>query len=168
MLVVGGGLGLTTAPATESIMGSLSLDKAGVGSAVNDTTRELGGTLGVAILGSVFSSAYASSLRDSPVVAALPEAARTATEDSVGAAAVVAERLGASAPVYLDEVSQAFLSGMRGACLVAAGVAGRWGAVRPPLPPGPCGNRSGRRHRTRAGPHRLIRVETSSRHASWR
>ncbi len=94
MLLVGAGLGLTTAPATESIMGSLSLDKAGVGSAVNDTTRELGGTLGVAILGSVFSSAYASSLRDSPVVAALPEEARTATEDSVGAASVVADRLG--------------------------------------------------------------------------
>lgn len=123
MLVVGGGLGLTTAPATESIMGSLSLDKAGVGSAVNDTTRELGGTLGVAILGSVFSSAYAASLRESPVVTALPEAARTATEDSVGAASVVAERLGATGPLYLDEVGQAFLSGMRGACLVAAGVA---------------------------------------------
>ncbi len=46
MLLLGGGLGLTTAPATEAIMGSLSADKAGVGSAVNDTTRELGGTLG--------------------------------------------------------------------------------------------------------------------------
>ncbi|MEL7208910.1 MAG: MFS transporter, partial [Actinomycetota bacterium] len=48
MLFLGTGLGFTTAPATESIMGSLSRDKAGVGSAVNDTTRELGGTLGVA------------------------------------------------------------------------------------------------------------------------
>ena len=48
MIVLGAGLGLTTAPATESIMGSLSADKAGIGSAVNDTTRELGGTLGVA------------------------------------------------------------------------------------------------------------------------
>src|SRR4029077_10033508 len=45
MVLLGGGLGLTTAPATESIMGSLSADKAGVGSAVNDTTRELGGAL---------------------------------------------------------------------------------------------------------------------------
>lgn len=123
MLAVGVGLGLTTAPATESIMGSLSAEKAGVGSAVNDTTRELGGTLGVAISGSVFSSAYTSSLGDSPVVAALPEVARTATEDSVGAASAVADRLGAAAPAYLAEVSQAFLSGMRGACVVAAGVA---------------------------------------------
>ena len=63
MVLLGGGLGLTTAPATESIMGSLSADKAGVGSAVNDTTRELGGTLGVAIVGSVFASIYSSRLR---------------------------------------------------------------------------------------------------------
>ena len=62
MILLGAGLGATTAPATESIMGSLSLDKAGVGSAVNDTTRELGGTLGVAVVGSMFSSIYVSSL----------------------------------------------------------------------------------------------------------
>ena len=62
MVLLGVGLGATTAPATESIMGSLSADKAGVGSAVNDTTRELGGTLGVAIIGSVFSSIYIGAL----------------------------------------------------------------------------------------------------------
>ena len=62
MIFLGVGLGVTTAPATESIMGSLSADKAGVGSAVNDTTRELGGTLGVAVIGSVFSSVYIGAL----------------------------------------------------------------------------------------------------------
>jgi hypothetical protein len=46
MLLLGGGLGLTIAPATETIMGSLSTEKASIGSAVNDTTREFGGTLG--------------------------------------------------------------------------------------------------------------------------
>ena len=56
MLLLGVGLGFTTAPATESIMGSVSAEKAGIGSAVNDTTRELGGTLGVAVIGSVFNS----------------------------------------------------------------------------------------------------------------
>ena len=60
MFFLGGGLGLVQAPATEAIMGSLPPAKAGVGSAVNDTARELGGTLGVAIVGSVFSSIYAS------------------------------------------------------------------------------------------------------------
>src|SRR5262245_26432356 len=48
MVLMGSGMGLAVAPATESIMGSLPRDKAGVGSAVNDTTREVGGALGVA------------------------------------------------------------------------------------------------------------------------
>ena len=58
MVLIAAGLTLTTAPATEAILGSLPKEKAGVGSAVNDTTRELGGTLGVAVVGSVFSSLY--------------------------------------------------------------------------------------------------------------
>ena len=60
MVVMACGLALTMAPATESIMGSLPLAKAGVGSAVNDTTRQVGGALGVAVLGSVFTSIYGS------------------------------------------------------------------------------------------------------------
>ena len=87
MIVLGSGLGLTTAPATESIMGSLSADKAGIGSAVNDTTRELGGTLGVAVLGSVFSSVYVSTLDGGGVFSSLPQEAQDATADTVGAAA---------------------------------------------------------------------------------
>ena len=123
MILLGSGLGLTTAPATESIMGSLSADKAGVGSAVNDTTRELGGTLGVAVVGSVFSSVYIAALDDSEVVAALPDEVRVLTEESVGAASVVAPDLGPQAPAYLAEVSDAFISGFGVACLVVAGVA---------------------------------------------
>ncbi|HEX5613848.1 MAG TPA: MFS transporter [Acidimicrobiia bacterium] len=123
MILLGTGLGFTTAPATESIMGSLSLDKAGIGSAVNDTTRELGGTLGVAVLGSVFSSVYVGALGDGQVFATLPPEAQRATEDSVGAASIVAARLGELAPAYLTEVSDAFLSGLAIACLVAAAAA---------------------------------------------
>jgi EmrB/QacA subfamily drug resistance transporter len=123
MLVLGMGLGLTTAPATESIMGSLTPDKAGVGSAVNDTTRELGGTLGVAVLGSVFSSVYIASLGDGTVFESLPTEAQNVTEESVGAASAVAGNLGVDASAYLAEVSDAFLSGLSAACLVAAGVA---------------------------------------------
>ncbi|MDQ5832420.1 MAG: DHA2 family efflux MFS transporter permease subunit, partial [Actinomycetota bacterium] len=59
MVLLGTGMGLTTAPATESIMGAVPAANAGVGSGVNDTTRELGGTLGVAVIGSVFASLYA-------------------------------------------------------------------------------------------------------------
>ena len=50
-MIMAVGMGLTMAPATESVMGSLPRAKAGVGSAVNDTTRQVGGALGVAVIG---------------------------------------------------------------------------------------------------------------------
>ncbi len=123
MILLGGGLGLTTAPATESIMGSLSVDKAGIGSAVNDTTRELGGTLGVAVIGSVFSSVYADALAEGPVFTQLAAEAQVLTEESVGAAQIVASDLGPTGPAYLTEVSDAFMAGFGVASLVVAFVA---------------------------------------------
>src|SRR5260370_10499524 len=66
MIVIGVGMGFTTAPATEAIMGVVSKEKAGVGSAVNDATRELGGTLGVAVIGSIYPSLHASRLEAAP------------------------------------------------------------------------------------------------------
>jgi EmrB/QacA subfamily drug resistance transporter len=124
MILLGIGLGATTAPATESIMGSLPTDKAGIGSAVNDTTRELGGTLGVAIIGSVFTSLYVGSLEQAGgVFAELPPEAQELTKESVAAAGVVARELGPAAPTLLDQVNDAFLSGLGIACFVAAGVA---------------------------------------------
>ena len=66
MVVYGLGMGLTSAPATESIMGAVAADQAGVGSAVNDSTRLLGGTLGVAVIGSVYASLYGSRLDARP------------------------------------------------------------------------------------------------------
>jgi Major Facilitator Superfamily len=62
MLVLGTGMGLTSAPATEAIMGAVPKAKAGAGSAVNDATRLFGGTLGVAVIGSVAASLYSSRL----------------------------------------------------------------------------------------------------------
>ncbi|MGI9605806.1 MAG: MFS transporter [Acidimicrobiales bacterium] len=123
MILLGVGLGLTTAPATESIMGSLHADKAGVGSAVNDTTRELGGTLGVAVVGSVFSSVYISSLEDAQTVAALPHEVQELTRESVAASASIGPTLGPDAATYLIEVSDAFISGFGVASLVVAAVA---------------------------------------------
>ncbi len=133
MVLIGVGLGFTTAPATESIMGSLPREKAGIGSAVNDTTRELGGTLGVAIIGSVFSSLYVGSLdratgEPGNVLGQLPPEAQAVTRESVGAARIVAERVAeqagpGAAQAYLDQVAEAFLSGLRAGTLVAAGVA---------------------------------------------
>src|SRR5947207_2208719 len=65
MAVLGTGMGLTSAPATEAIMGVVPKAKAGVGSAVKDATRLLGGTLGVAVIGSIYASFYASRDRKS-------------------------------------------------------------------------------------------------------
>ena len=64
LLFMGAGMGLAGAPATESIMGSLPPERANIGSAVNDTTRELGGALGVAIVGSIMASLYGTELAD--------------------------------------------------------------------------------------------------------
>jgi predicted MFS family arabinose efflux permease len=83
MVVSAGGMGMTTAPSTGAIMVSLPLDKAGVGSAVNDTTRELGGALGVAVFGSVLASRYHAGITSH--LAALPQTAHVATS-SLGAA----------------------------------------------------------------------------------
>src|SRR5262249_39135163 len=58
MALLSGGMGLVMAPATESIMGSLPPAKAGVGSAMNDTTRQMGGALGVAVIGSILATSY--------------------------------------------------------------------------------------------------------------
>jgi EmrB/QacA subfamily drug resistance transporter len=124
MVLLGGGLGLTTAPATESIMGSLSADKAGVGSAINDTTRELGGTLGVAIVGSVFASVYSGRLGSASAVAALPADVRSTMERSMAAAYNVIEQLPAGRIVGVrDAVNHAFLDGLQIGSLVCAGIA---------------------------------------------
>ncbi|HTJ77010.1 MAG TPA: MFS transporter, partial [Acidimicrobiales bacterium] len=115
MLVMGVGMGMTMAPATESIMGSLPRAKAGVGSAVNDTTRQVGGALGVAILGSLLASSYRSSLGS-----AVPEAAKA----SVGGALEVARSLGGDQGAALAHAARhAYVNGMGVGVLVAAGVA---------------------------------------------
>ena len=124
MVLLGLGLGATTAAATESIMGSLPVDKAGIGSAVNDTTRELGGTLGVAIIGSIFTSLYVGSLDSAGgVFAQLPPEAQAVTRDSVAGAGRVARELGPAAPAFLAQVNDAFLAGLGVCCFVVAGVA---------------------------------------------
>ena len=116
MVLLGGGLGLTATPATESIMGVVEPAKAGIGSAMNDATREVGGTLGVAVLGSLFTSLYGS--RVFAALGALPDSARAAAKGSVGAA----QQLTETSPGLRRAVDDAFLTGLHGACFVAAGV----------------------------------------------
>ena len=91
-------MGMAMAPATESIMGSLPKAKAGVGSAVNDTTREVGGALGVAVLGSLLAASYHSSMNSSAALQALPASSAAVAHDSLGGAIHVANSLGAAGP----------------------------------------------------------------------
>jgi DHA2 family multidrug resistance protein-like MFS transporter len=124
MVLMAAGLGLTTSPATDAIMGALPRDKAGAGSAVNDTTREVGGTLGVAVIGSVLSSAYGSRVAAALAGLGLPAAAVSAARQSVAAGATV----GGSLPPGQREaasaaVSHAFVAGLHAGSLVAAGAA---------------------------------------------
>ncbi len=87
LVVSAAGMGMVTAPSTGAIIVSLPLNKAGVGSAVNDTTRELGGALGVAVLGSLIASLYR---------ADLPASAQAAST-SLGAGLEAAAKLPAPA-----------------------------------------------------------------------
>jgi predicted MFS family arabinose efflux permease len=110
-------MGLTMAPATESIMGSIPPARAGVGSAVNDTTRQMGGALGVAILGSVAATHYMSRVGG---LGLAPADASTAKE-SIGAALQLARRLPPAAAVRLADAARAgFTDGIRLATFVGA------------------------------------------------
>jgi predicted MFS family arabinose efflux permease len=127
MVVLGTGMGLTSAPATEAIIGVVPKAKAGIGSAVNDAMRLLGGTLGVAVIGSVYASLYASRLT-AGLPHQLPAAAARAAHNSLGAALTVAGRLAnaghpALASAVHDAASAAFFHGFAVADYLAAGVA---------------------------------------------
>ena len=121
MVVLAIGMGLVMAPATEAVMGSLPPEKAGVGSAVNDTTREIGGALGVAVIGSLVSTAYASSMAGS--VAGLPAPAQQAAEESLGAALMIAQQMGSAGAGLADAARQAFVDALGNGLLVGAAVA---------------------------------------------
>jgi MFS transporter, DHA2 family, multidrug resistance protein len=128
MLLMGTGIALTWAPTTESIMGSLPAAKAGVGSAVNDTVREVGGALGVAVLGSVLASQYTGAI--SSTTATLPANASHAATDSLGGAVVVAQQIGGTTGASLLEAARAaYLDGFGLALTIAAVVAAAGAAV---------------------------------------
>jgi EmrB/QacA subfamily drug resistance transporter len=106
-VLMAAGMGFAMAPATDSIMGALPAAQAGVGSAVNDTTREIGGVLGVAVLGSVASSTYAHRMSDAP----------HAARESLAGALSVAHQVGSSD--LAATAREAFVAGASKGLLVA-------------------------------------------------
>ncbi len=119
--ILGIGMGFTMTPATDSIMGSLPLGKAGVGSAMNDTTRQVGGALGVAVLGSIYASSFASSMAGA--VRGLPAAAAAQASNSIGKAVAIGSHLGPRGAQLIGAARVAFANSMGTAVQVAAGVA---------------------------------------------
>ena len=127
MVLYGLGMGLTSAPATESIMGAIATSKAGVGSAVNDATRLIGGTLGVAVIGSVYASVYGTRLT-AATPAGVPGQVAALAHQSVGAAYAAAGALTGGGHPALGQAlhlaaTDAFLRGLTIGALVAGGVA---------------------------------------------
>jgi EmrB/QacA subfamily drug resistance transporter len=109
--VYGLGMGITTAPVTESIMGSLPAARAGVGSAINDTTRQTGGALGVAVLGSIFAFRYHRAIVNA---AGVSSAVVHRARDSIGVSLQVAKNVGGTTGAHLTFAAQhAFVSSMR-------------------------------------------------------
>ena len=123
-LVLGLGMGNVMAPATDSIMGSLPRAKAGVGSAVNDTTRQVGGAVGVAALGSILSSGYHHSVSAGAAAQHLPVALTRAVSDNVGRAIGVAHspQAGQFGTAISDLARRSFVSAFHTADYVGAGI----------------------------------------------
>ena len=134
LVLIATGMAMQMAPASGMIVSSLPLAKAGVGSAVNDVTREIGGALGIAIMGSVLSSGYRSAMTDATASFPIPGTVRPLVEDSIGKAFGVAERAATQiGPQAVDSLRRAarasFVSGSHFSFLVAVGVAALAGLV---------------------------------------
>jgi EmrB/QacA subfamily drug resistance transporter len=124
MCIISMGMGLTMSPATNSIMGSLPINKAGVGSAMNDTTRMLGGALGVAVLGTIMNNIYIARINDTlgATLSSSPQLLEAA-RSSIQGAHIVAEQMQSINPplagMIVESANQAFMSGMVRGMLIA-------------------------------------------------
>ncbi|MFR9775217.1 MFS transporter [Micromonospora sp. MS34] len=134
--VQGAGMANIMPPATESIMSALPREKAGVGSAVSNTVRQVAGALGVAVLGSVLSAVYRNEV--TPALSGLPTPAHEAARESISGAYAVADRLGPAAPQLIAAANDSFVSAMHWAAVISALVAAlgivivlRWMPGRP-------------------------------------
>jgi EmrB/QacA subfamily drug resistance transporter len=122
ILVMALGFAMVLAPATESIMGALPRNKAGVGSAVNDTTRQMGSAIGVAVLGSVLASSYRPGLTARLHALGSPADVVEAARQSVGSAVSAADALGEPMrSAVITAAREEFVSSFNGTVLVGAG-----------------------------------------------
>jgi EmrB/QacA subfamily drug resistance transporter len=119
MCITSLGMGVTMSPATNSIMGSIPVDEAGVGSAMNDTTRQIGGALGVAILGTLFNSTYALRI-DNSLGKTLPADALTVIRGGIqGAHYLASKQAPAIGQLIISKADEAFTYSMAHTLLTA-------------------------------------------------
>ncbi|MGW4125495.1 DHA2 family efflux MFS transporter permease subunit [Nocardia sp. NPDC004711] len=118
MVMMAAGLAWGTAPATESIMSSLSADKFGAGSAVNDTTREIGAALGIAVIGSVMNQVYGDRIASGFAALGIP--AEPASKSLVAGLGVVSQLHGQVAVQALAATRSAFMDALHSGATAAA------------------------------------------------
>jgi EmrB/QacA subfamily drug resistance transporter len=109
-LITSAGIGMCVAPATSAIMNAVPTEKQGVASAVNDTTREVGAALGIAVAGSVLAAQYTHAI--APGLQNLPDQVRGVATDSLASALEAAKQLGAQGPALSRLAETAFLDAM--------------------------------------------------------
>jgi EmrB/QacA subfamily drug resistance transporter len=145
-LLIGVGVGLAMSPSTAAITTSLPEEKQGVASSLNDTVREMGGAVGIALIGSVLNAAYRSSIE--PTTAKLPAPLAEPVAEGIGGAYAVAARLGPHGHELVAAARQSFVDGMTPALLLAAAIcvaAAAFTVLRGPRtaePAGPAGPRA--------------------------
>ena len=123
MSLMAAGLAFISGPCTQLIMDALRPEQAGAGSAVNDTTREIGGTLGVAVLGSILTSAYVAGIADRLSGRGLPREAVDVAEQSVMAGVEVARQLpGTLGDAVQVAVQEVFMDGLHDAVWAAVAI----------------------------------------------
>lgn len=122
LLLIGLGMGLAMTPATEAITESLPLEKQGVASAINDTTRELGASVGVALLGSILSASYRGTVRSK--LSTFPANVSRAAGDGLASAYGVAANAGKDAPRIIDAAQHAFVDAWVTSMWFGAGLIG--------------------------------------------
>lgn len=121
LVVFAAGMALAATPATTTITASLPLDKQGVASAVNDTSRELGSALGIALLGSILNQQYRSGMSDA--VSGLPAEAASHIKNSIAFTQSPAlARLGSAGSRLVEQGREAFVSGAQVAFLTCAAI----------------------------------------------
>ncbi len=119
MIPLAFGMAISMTPLTSLIMSSVPLGRAGIGSAMNDTTRELGGALGVAVLGSIVTSRYAAGIADD--IVGLPEQAREIADTGLTGAMQVGSQIGGDQGAALvGAAQQAFVDGLGTAAIVGS------------------------------------------------